>query len=105
METRNTLIIREHFLKKTDFFKNMFFCSFLFRKKNRYRLTSASDDDDYDEDVHPIYDDQEEHRQYIPARDHLPEFPGRIPPRKKRDTINSQPRKSRVSTLQFSSIK
>lgn len=31
------------------------------------------------------------------ARERLQEFPGRIPPRKKRDMINAQPRKSRVS--------
>lgn len=61
-------------------------------------MTSASDDDDYDDEVHPFYDDYEEHTQYVATRDRLPEFPGRIPPRKKRDTINSQPRKSRVST-------
>lgn len=59
---------------------------------NRYRLTSASDEDDYDDDFYPIYDD-------YPERDRLQLFPGRIPPRKKRDSINSQPRKSRVSKL------
>lgn len=64
--------------------------------RNRYRLTSASDEDDYD-DEQPLYDDYEEHMQYMAARERLPEYTGRIPPRKKRDTINAQPRKSRVS--------
>lgn len=69
--------------------------------ENRFRLTSASDDDDYDEDVH---DDYEEHMQYMAARERLQEFPGRIPPRKKRDTINSPPPKSRVSRTLFESF-
>ncbi|XP_055301517.1 cell death protein hid [Sitodiplosis mosellana] len=61
--------------------------------RRRYRLTSASDEDDYD-DEQPSYDDYEE--RYIAPREHLPEFSGRIPPRKKRDTINAQqPRKAR----------
>lgn len=78
-------------------FHAFFSVSFFRRFKNRYRLTSASDEDDYDEDVHPLYDDYEEHMQYMAARERLQEFPGRIPPRKKRDMINAQPRKSRVS--------
>lgn len=61
-------------------------------------MTSASDEDEFD-DEHPIYDDYEEHMQYMAARERLQEFPGRIPPRKKRESINTQPRKSRVSTF------
>lgn len=59
-------------------------------------MTSASDEDDYD-DEQPLYDDYEEHMQYMAARERLQEFPGRIPPRKKRNSINAQPRKFRVS--------
>lgn len=67
---------------------------------NRYRLTSASDED-FDADEMAFIDEYEEHMQYMAARERLQEFPGRIPPRKKRDSIsnsNEQPRKSRVST-------
>lgn len=67
---------------------------------NRFRLTSASSEEDYDEE-HPLYDDYEEHMQYMAAREQLEVFPGRLPPPKKRDTINAQPRKSRVSRLKF----
>lgn len=74
----------------------MCFPIFLFHFKHRYRLTSASDEENYEEEQ-PLYDDYEEHMQYMAARERLQEFPGRIPPRKKRDTINTQPRKSRVS--------
>lgn len=60
----------------------------------RYRLNSASDDDE-DGSV-PIYDDYEEYMQF---REGLQEFPGRIPPRKKKEAnqTKTQPRKSRVS--------
>lgn len=74
--------------------------SILHSSSNRYRLNSASDEDEDDEDV-PTYDDYAEHLQYMAERDRLQEFPGRIPPRKKKDVANGkvQPRKARVSTV------
>lgn len=63
-------------------------------REYRYRLTSASDEDD--DDVHPLYDDYDV-SQHMAERERLQEFAGRIPDRKKRDTVNRQPRKSRVS--------
>lgn len=67
---------------------------------HRYRLTSASDEDDFDDDVAPLFDDYEEHMQYMAARERLQEFPGRIPQRKKRNqsNANNQTRKAKVST-------
>lgn len=60
-------------------------------------MTSASDEDDYDDEDY-LHDDYEEHMQYMAARERFPEFAGRIPPRKKRDSnSNGQPRKTRVS--------
>ncbi|XP_031624166.1 uncharacterized protein LOC116341326 [Contarinia nasturtii] len=60
--------------------------------RRRYRLTSASDEEDY-EDEQPL-SDYEEHMQYMAERERLQVFPGRVPPPKKRDTTNTQPRKS-----------
>jgi len=57
--------------------------------RRRYRLTSASDEDDFEDDASPLFDDYEEHMQYMAARERLQEFPGRIPPRKKRDQANT----------------
>lgn len=68
--------------------------------KSRYRLTSASDEDEYDDDIHPFYDDFDV-SQHMAERERLQEFTGRIPERKKRDSVNRQPRKSRVSTQKF----
>lgn len=68
---------------------------------HRYRLTSASDEEDFEDDASPLFDDYEEHLQYMAARERLQEFPGRIPPRKKRDqtsNTNDQTRKTRVSS-------
>lgn len=64
-------------------------------------MNSASDEED-DEDEFPI-DEYELHLQYMAARERLQEFPGRIPPRKKKDAITArtQPRKSRVSQSIF----
>lgn len=64
----------------------------------RYRLNSTSDEYD-DDDDYPFYEDYNQHMQY---RDGLQEFPGRIPPRKKRESTeaNTPPRKSRVSFVQ-----
>lgn len=62
-------------------------------------MNSASDEED-DDDEYPFYDDYEsQHMRYMAARERLQEFPGRIPPRKKRDAIDTKtaPRKSRVS--------
>lgn len=64
--------------------------------KYRYRLSSTSDEDDYDDDVHPLYDDYDV-TQHMAERERLQEFSGRIPERKKRDKTNRQPPKSRVS--------
>lgn len=75
-------------------------CIFFFWVSNRYRLTSASDEDDFEDDASPLFDDYDDHLHYMAARERLQEFPGRIPPRKKRDqTTNSNtvPRKARVS--------
>lgn len=68
-------------------------------KMYRYRLTSASDEDEYDDDVHPFYDDYDV-TQHMAERERLQEFSGRIPERKKRDTVR-QLRKSRVSSKMF----
>lgn len=46
-------------------------------------------------------DEYEEHMHYMAARERLQEFPGRIPQRKKRDSINSNTQKTRVSKQQF----
>lgn len=77
-----------------------FFCSIL--HFHRYRLTSASDEEDWsgEDESAPMFDDYEEHMQYMAARERLQEFPGRIPPRKKRDhtnNSNAQTRRTRVS--------
>lgn len=83
------------FANKTNLFQ--FFLPFhSFVVVNRYRLNSTSDEDE--DDDYPIYQDYNEHMQY---RERLQEFPGRIPPRKKKETAeaNTPPRKSRVSTI------
>lgn len=69
---------------------------------NRYRLTSASDEE-YEDDIVPLFDDYEEHMQYMAARERLQEFPGRIPPRKKRNqsNANNDSRKAKVSKTQI----
>lgn len=72
------------------------FCYRFIGWKFRYRLTSASDEDEYDDDIHPLYDDYDV-TQHMAERERLQEFSGRIPERKKRNTNNRQPRKSRVS--------
>lgn len=66
-------------------------------------MTSASDEDFADDEYSSFMDEYAEHMQHMAARERLQEFPGRIPARKKRDSINSseQPRKSRVSTPLF----
>lgn len=81
-----------------EIYFNFFLPLFVF-VVNRYRLNSTSDEDE--DDDYPIYQDYNEHMQY---RDRLQEFPGRIPPRKKKETTeaNTPPRKSRVSTNQNS---
>lgn len=77
---------------------SIYFCYRSLNRINRYRLTSASDEDDYDDDVHPFYDDYDV-TQHMAERERLQEFSGRIPERKKRDSANRQPRKSRVSLI------
>lgn len=72
-----------------------FFCYRSLNWKYRFRLSSASDEDDDDE--HTLYDDYDV-TQHMAERDRLQEFTGRIPERKKRDSTNRQPRKSRVSS-------
>lgn len=49
----------------------------------------------------PLFDDYEEHMQYMAARERLQEFPGRIPPRKKRNqsNANNDTRKAKVSAM------
>lgn len=83
-------MVKNHFLTKTSLLI-----------PSRYRLNSASDD----EDDYPIYDDFDEHMQYMAARERLQEFPGRIPARKKKETTSAKPqRKQRVSIIKICTI-